>query len=432
MMMDTAIIADDLTGACDTGIKLRKLGFDTQVIINTDSCEYIRMNGSHIFSINTDTRSCMPDEAYTAVRKSVRKLMDNGIECFYKKIDSILRGNIGRELDAMLDEAKYDLAVIAPALPDNGRIIRGGELIELSAFETDGETRIAAKDAICATTSRAFGIISLDIVKRGASALAAEIERLYNSGNKLVLIDSEDNDNLLTIAMAIGELKLKILPVGSAGLIAYMWPICDDIGTSSDNNDVMEGDGTRLLIAAGSVHPATIAQLQQMKYRDDISIYTFSSDGITYENTEEKICEIKERIIKDFESNKEDFAIVITTDSILSAGFSGYKPVPGVNISNAVIADAIGEIASSVIKALNINRLIATGGDIAGCVFNKAGIKQIKLMDEPMPGIAAGEAFTVDGRKLYISTKSGAFGDRWSLERLVDYMKCINNKNAGW
>lgn len=43
----------------------------------------------------------------------------------YKKIDSTLRGNIGVELDAVIDALNISTVIIAPVFPKNGRITVG-------------------------------------------------------------------------------------------------------------------------------------------------------------------------------------------------------------------------------------------------------------------------------------------------------------------
>ena len=56
------IIADDLTGACDSGIKFRNAGFETLVLTDV-SDEDVQAAGRCAISINTNTRSALPEDA---------------------------------------------------------------------------------------------------------------------------------------------------------------------------------------------------------------------------------------------------------------------------------------------------------------------------------------------------------------------------------
>ena len=424
-MIDTAIIADDLTGACDTGVKLMNLGYETEVIIDSDNCSSLTKNKSHIFSVNTNTRSVNPDEAYRRVRQAVEDVKKKGIDRFYKKVDSVLRGNIGREIDAMFDAMDYELAIIAPALPDNGIIINNGKLYDCKEYSPIAIHKLIAKDVVCSTTARSCGMVDLSIIRQGKDAIKSKIAKLYAEGNTIILLDTEVNEDLALIAKAINEIEFKTLPVGSAGLIRFLWPSQNDYKALENNAYITKAAEARILVAAGSIHPATIAQIQQLNKRDDISTCTFSVKDITSENAYERVEELVGNVIKEFICTGESFGIMVTTEQILKGDFSDDKRVLYKDVSNPIIADSIAEITSWLTDALKINMLIATGGDTANRVFNKVGIKQIKLLAEPIPGIAVGIGTLNSGRKLLLATKSGGFGDEKALDVLVNYMCSI-------
>ena len=52
------------------------------------------------------------------------KLSTQDVLVYNKRIDSTLRGNIGTEINAMLDNLEDDrIAVVIPSYPDSGRIV---------------------------------------------------------------------------------------------------------------------------------------------------------------------------------------------------------------------------------------------------------------------------------------------------------------------
>ena len=67
-----------------------------------------------------------PEQAFSAVA-SVLKTYDKTIfPIIYKKIDSTLRGNIGYEIDAILQKTDIPMAFVAPSLPEQNRTLAGG------------------------------------------------------------------------------------------------------------------------------------------------------------------------------------------------------------------------------------------------------------------------------------------------------------------
>lgn len=108
-----AVIADDLTGANDTGVQFSKHGISTIVVFQLDALESAAEKAD-VVVVNTDSRLCAPRSAYYWVRLAAEALKKMGISRIYKKIDSAFRGNIGAELDGAMD------AFGAPSFNYNG------------------------------------------------------------------------------------------------------------------------------------------------------------------------------------------------------------------------------------------------------------------------------------------------------------------------
>lgn len=428
-MVDTAIIADDLTGACDSGVKSVNFGYETQVVINARICSKINKNECHIFSVNTNTRSVEPEEAYRRVKKVAYDLNKAGINRFYKKIDSVLRGNIGREIDGLFEVLGFDLAIIAPAFPDNGRIIKDGLLYISSLNIPNNANHVSAKEVICSGTSRRCGTVPLSTVRKGTAVIRFEILRLYSEGNSLVLLDAEKNEDLELIAKSINGLKQKVLTVGSAGFINALWRQWGKdepqnnlkIGTHTTRND--EISQNNILLIVGSRHPATVAQIQHLKIRDDILFYGLQVEDLKRDISVEEATRIAKGMCDDFHSTQNAKCIVITTDSIYNNKVLNNKRILSEDVSHPVIAEGIARISKRLMDFLPITRLITTGGDITNSVLDILSIQQIELISEPITGIGVGRFLPKEDRPpLYFATKSGGFGDASILDRMVDYM----------
>jgi 4-hydroxythreonine-4-phosphate dehydrogenase len=96
------VVADDLSGAVEVAAVL---GAKRIALGHTDGDV-----------VDLDTRDLAPDEAARRVRA-----LDGRIT--FKKIDSLLRGNVKAEIEALSGEV-----IVAPALPVEGRTVRGGVL----------------------------------------------------------------------------------------------------------------------------------------------------------------------------------------------------------------------------------------------------------------------------------------------------------------
>src|SRR5512133_2900134 len=112
------IIADDLTGAVDTGVQFARHGLETLVLL-----ESVETPSSEVIVITTDSRDEPTVEAYRRARAAARVM---GGRFVYKKIDSTVRGNVGAELDGLMDELAIPRALVAPAFPATGRTTLNG------------------------------------------------------------------------------------------------------------------------------------------------------------------------------------------------------------------------------------------------------------------------------------------------------------------
>jgi uncharacterized protein YgbK (DUF1537 family) len=117
--MLVGIIADDLTGACDAAVHFRSAGLRTEVSLS------LCVPDADVVAFSTDSRDVRPEEVRRRIG-AVAAVMHP--EIVFKKIDSVLRGRPGLEIAISLDAFRCDCAVITPAYPEVGRVVRGGVL----------------------------------------------------------------------------------------------------------------------------------------------------------------------------------------------------------------------------------------------------------------------------------------------------------------
>jgi uncharacterized protein YgbK (DUF1537 family) len=115
------VIADDLTGAAELGALGQRRGLPAQVLLGGSPDP-----GRKLICVDTDSRSCSAQEAAARAAAAARQLQAAGARLIYKKVDSVLRGQVTAEIEAILLELKLRSALLVPANPSLGRIIRQG------------------------------------------------------------------------------------------------------------------------------------------------------------------------------------------------------------------------------------------------------------------------------------------------------------------
>ena len=96
-MLLLLIIADDFTGALDTGIQFTKMGVRAKIITDYQYDFQNLKEEYRLLVVNTDTRPLSPKEAYQRVFHLAANARKAGFGYVYKKTDSGLRGNVGAE-----------------------------------------------------------------------------------------------------------------------------------------------------------------------------------------------------------------------------------------------------------------------------------------------------------------------------------------------
>jgi D-threonate/D-erythronate kinase len=120
-----AVIADDLTGAAE----LAGIAFSSGVHVSLHTTLDDVPAAAGVVAIDTETRSLSAADAAAAVRSATTRLLcDARPDWIYKKTDSLLRGPVAAEIEAVLDATALPRCVLVPANPSRGRVVQGGEL----------------------------------------------------------------------------------------------------------------------------------------------------------------------------------------------------------------------------------------------------------------------------------------------------------------
>lgn len=127
-MLKLLVIADDFTGALDTGVQFSRQGIQTLVSTETVVQYNTLPQEIEVLVLNTESRHLTFDQAYEKTKTILEDAKVAQVPFIYKKVDSALRGNISAEIKAILDMSEQAALPFLPAYPEMNRVVIDGHL----------------------------------------------------------------------------------------------------------------------------------------------------------------------------------------------------------------------------------------------------------------------------------------------------------------
>ena len=384
-----AVIADDLTGAADTGAQLVRAGYRTAVAFHGSPVP--PAGDVDAVAVDTDSRS-MP--AGFAARRVVEAAHETrGARVVYKKIDSTLRGPVAAELAAALGATRREKAVVAPAFPAAGRTTHGGgQLVRgVPVHETEArkDPRTPVREAHLPTLLEAVGPV--------ASLSVEDLEdpgtvRRALAGARCVVADADEDADLEALVRAVPE-PSEVLWTGSAGLALAFGRVHP--GPHAGEAAFVTEPARSVLVVVGSLSEASRGQLGRM-VEEGYEAVPVAPEG--------------PRAVEE---------AVRTLRKVLSGGRHAalYSPEARGSDGGAVLG-TLSEVASRLSGEGLFDALVLTGGETAVGVARRLGTSGIRLAGEVGDGIPLG---TLIGPNSYpVVTKAGGFGGDGTLVEILE------------
>ncbi|HEX9016604.1 MAG TPA: four-carbon acid sugar kinase family protein, partial [Chloroflexota bacterium] len=405
------VIADDLTGALDAALLLHAGGVRAPVIVGTDALRR-RPRQYPTVILDVDSRGDDPDTAYSRVREAARFLLNSGYTRLNKKMSSTFQGHIGREVDAALDEAGSNFAIVVPSFPANGRVTRDGVLYVdgvplaetgVGRHPTSPITDSYIPRVLQAQTRRKVGLVGLQVVRGGAETLRTELGRI-SSDTGMAVVDAVSDGDLEIIAEAARA--LVVTSGGSA--LAGKLPLPEDFSTGQPPAVPGSAAGGALVLA-GSVSPVTAGQVAFALAHgldglalDAVALLEPGGCGV-------EVSRAVAFVVDRLKAGRD--AMVYTTHDPESQRLAAERAAElGISRmeSGLAIAGCLSEVAFRVIAATGLNRLIVAGGDTSSTVCARLGLEEHVVLGELQTGIPLSLS---SGRQTLVTVlKSGNFG----------------------
>lgn len=407
------IIADDFTGALDTGVQFAACGIRTRVVV--DPQVDFSAHNVKVLVVDTETRHLSPKEAHDVVYRLTCRAKEAGVRYIYKKTDSALRGNIGAELSAVLEASQVRQLPFLPAFPQIGRITRGG------VHYVDGVP----------VTESPFGHDPFEPVRYSAvteligtqSTIPAEsFSSLHRKDtvpedNGILVFDAQSLEDLSRTGQRLMEEGKLSVMAGCAGFGAVLPKL---LGLACERKCPVPKLDPRLLVVCGSVNPITLEQL------DTAETAGFARMRLTLrQKLEPGYWQSREgqedlsHILKMLADNPR--CIIESNDPGNNQPTADYAKKLGIDLETmrVRISGSLGYLVGALFTSPSLGTLLLTGGDTLLQCMNCVGVRQLEPICELEKGVVLA-SFTYNGCTRHVITKSGGFGKKTLLTDLAD------------
>ena len=424
------IIADDLTGANDTALQFHNHGCNTQMIL--ELCNDIANKDLiQCWAISTESRNIPSFEAVEAVCQAAEFMKaELNIEHFYKKIDSTLRGNIAREILAMIGVLEADAAIIVPAFPAEGRVTVGGYQllkgvpIERTEMARDPYSPIyeshiptILERQLTDEEKDVIGLIELRTVIKGAGPILMKLNELIKEGKKLIVIDAVSIVDIEQIILATVKSSYDILPCGAAALAqGYSKVWLPDVKYQHIQKTIPE---LPKLVISGSATELTATQIKKLEDDDDFLNTYFIP--LKIEDVMEGVTEeMVDRVVKNL--GQSNIVAVHSSDIAINPDADGNALLlQGITKERflSMITTYLAELTKKVLEKAEFI-LITLGGETSYKCNQAIESKVLHIIDSVAPAMP----LCMNYNAQWIVTKSGNLGNSMTL---VDILKYFNS-----
>ena len=401
-MVKLLIIADDFTGALDTGVLFAAYGATTLVKTGPVYDFSHEDTGIQVLVLDAQTRHLPPEEAYNIVFGIVRGAMRAGVTFIYKKTDSALRGNIGSELAAVMDAGSVDRMTFVPAHPKMGRVTRGGvhyidEVpVSQSIFGNDPFEPVRYSDIrdIIAQQTQKQVVVHRESLT--TNFIGEPGVQLYDAGSV---------ESMTAIARKVGLEGLRF----SAGCAGFAAVLADTLALTGSAPVIPKLKPT-LLVVCGSVNPVTQAQLKTAQGDGFNRVQLTLTQKLNPQWLDSQSC--ASALDAWLELFRKDGQLILDANDP-----EGSEETKSYIMLNELSSDQVRLRISSALATLTkrlldkglCGTIMCTGGDTLLALMQAVETAELTPVCELEPGVVLSH-FVYNGNVYDIITKSGGFG----------------------
>jgi len=402
-MIKLLVLADDFTGALDTGVQFSKVGVPTFVSTNTkfptDEC-------IEVLVLDLETRHLPPFEACERVRAAAVSALRAGVPYMYKKTDSVMRGNIGSELEGLFTSASDGPVFFVPAYPETGRTTQQGihyvEGVPISqtVFGNDPFSPVR-DDYVPDIIARQTSLQTEVITQQDLSELKDATQK-----DKILIFDAANKNEMALAAKAITALGPPRLMAGCAGFAVYLPDMLELSFSKPEIHPLDDG----ILVACGSINVTTLEQVEYASRHGFTTIALTPEQKLTSRFVEtEQGQELLDSLRRRYSENNRLIIMASSGhENIAKTNELAAEMALNPDQARQRIAANMGELVASMLST-NVGTLAVFGGDTLISVLRAIGEDGIYPIQEIQAGIVH-STLIFQGSSMNLITKSGGFG----------------------
>jgi uncharacterized protein YgbK (DUF1537 family) len=372
-----AVIADDFTGAAELGGVGIRHGY--HVVIDTKvNCNI----SADILIIATDTRSLDAECGAAEVGKITRELLALNPDFIYKKVDSILRGNVGEELIAQMRACSRNRALVIPANPALQRTIREGiyyyntKPLHEYNFTDRGRKRNSSQvmDLLGSSVKTHASVVSTDDELPVKGLLIGNTEHVSDLDNWVQKIDAQT------------------IPSGGSGFF-------DAILRARNDRRMVEHRpvqlGQKILYICGSAFAGS---------RKAVSDAEFSGQKVVY---------MPEKLL--YNEDADAALLADWENQVMQAITEGSRVIVAIGKIHSEhtedlprrVRRAVADLVDSILREAKIDELIIEGGATAHAIIQKQKFSKFYPVNELAPGTIRMKV--EENENLFLTLKPGSY-----------------------
>lgn len=423
--MRLGVIADDLTGANDTGVQFARRGARTLVPLDWHDLRSLARRAD-VLVLNTNSRAVAPRVAAQRARVAAEALRLAGVEAVYKKIDSTFRGNIGQELDAILEVFPSPLTILTPAFPPAGRAVREGTLlvggvpVHRTAIGRDPVTPVRESHLptlLGQQAQRPVHLLRLAWLRGTPARMTRILQEWRTASPGIVLADAATPQDLDRLARLVVREGLFGVAAGSAGLATALGAV---LSWPRRTRRIKPDGKAPVLLVVGSPNPTSLDQVAWVEKDSRVAVIRAAladvvADGDGYRR---ELTRVVKKARTEIAAGRDAVLTLAQPPTLPSGRSRPLRPT-----ASRAISEFLGQATRLVARDARPGGLLLCGGDIAIAACSALGARGIELQGEVEPGVPWGRLVGGELADLAAVTKAGGFGKAEAFAHAIRFLR---------
>lgn len=405
-------IADDFTGATDLASMLVRNGMRAVQLIGVPGADDAPPDADAVI-VALKSRTAPVRQAVEESLAALSWLRGAGCRQFFFKycstFDSTEKGNIGPVGDALIATLGCGFALACPAFPANarsvyqGHLFVGSALLNESGMEHHPLTPMTDPNLVRVLgrqTEGTVGLVPFATVEQGALAIRRAMTALKEQGYCWGIIDAVKDAHLRAIGEAADGQALVTGGSGVAMGLPENFHRAGLLRTHANPGALPALDGAAAVLA-GSCSRATLGQVAAA--REHIPVLQL--DPLA----EPDAAALRTRAL-DWADGQLGATPLVIAASAPPDKVTALQSRLGRDAAGALIEQALAAIAEALVSR-GVRRLVVAGGETAGAIVARLGVRSLRIGTEIDPGVPWTYA-EGSGPPMLLALKSGNFGAR--------------------